>query len=164
MHTCSLLETLPPTLLENVDHCVGNQPDQQMETVAAWYLNVLQFHRFWSVDDTQVCVATTLNQSLFNPIPRCRCAQTTARSAQSSWPTTRRPSKCPLTSPQPARRARVRSRLGILLLSRMLVTPVQEFVEFYGGAGVQHIALLTPDILTSVSMLSCTHDRLTHGA
>lgn len=30
---------------------------------------------------------------------------------------------------------------------------IEEYVDFYGGAGVQHIALRTPDILTSVSNL-----------
>lgn len=28
---------------------------------------------------------------------------------------------------------------------------IQEFVEYYGGAGVQHIALNTNDIITAVS-------------
>lgn len=28
---------------------------------------------------------------------------------------------------------------------------IQEFVDFYGGAGVQHIAINTPDIITSVT-------------
>jgi len=30
---------------------------------------------------------------------------------------------------------------------------IQEYVEYYGGAGVQHIALNTPDIITAVSSL-----------
>lgn len=30
---------------------------------------------------------------------------------------------------------------------------IQEYVDFYGGAGVQHIALRTPDILKSISQL-----------
>ena len=37
-----------------VDHLVGNQPDLEMEDAAAWYEKMLQFHRFWSVDDKQV--------------------------------------------------------------------------------------------------------------
>lgn len=39
---------------EAIDHCVGNQPDLQMEPVAAWYEKMLDFHRFWSVDDTMM--------------------------------------------------------------------------------------------------------------
>ena len=28
---------------------------------------------------------------------------------------------------------------------------IQEYVDYYGGAGVQHIAMSTPDIITTVS-------------
>lgn len=42
---------VPVPELLYIDHCVGNQPDQQMEPVAQWYENILDFHRFWSVDD-----------------------------------------------------------------------------------------------------------------
>jgi len=31
---------------------VGNQPDLQMEPVVRYYEKALQFHRFWSVDDS----------------------------------------------------------------------------------------------------------------
>lgn len=34
-----------------IDHCVGNQADGEMEPVASWYEKMLDFHRFWSVDD-----------------------------------------------------------------------------------------------------------------
>lgn len=40
----------PPKLLF-IDHCVGNQPDGEMEAVASWYEKMLDFHRFWSIDD-----------------------------------------------------------------------------------------------------------------
>ena len=30
---------------------------------------------------------------------------------------------------------------------------IQEYVEYYGGAGAQHIALLTDDIITTVTLL-----------
>jgi 4-hydroxyphenylpyruvate dioxygenase len=43
---------MPPVELIEVDHCVGNQPDLQMEGVAQWYEKMLDFHRFWSVDDS----------------------------------------------------------------------------------------------------------------
>ncbi|OTF83350.1 4-hydroxyphenylpyruvate dioxygenase-like protein, partial [Euroglyphus maynei] len=48
------LSTLPNIGLLHIDHVVGNQPENQMEKVAQWYEKVLQFHRFWSVDDTQM--------------------------------------------------------------------------------------------------------------
>jgi hypothetical protein len=37
-----------------LDHCVGNQPDQQMEPASQWYEKMLLFHRFWSVDDSVI--------------------------------------------------------------------------------------------------------------
>eukprot|EP01083_Nonionella_stella_P154288 496959_1 len=45
---------LPECGLEFIDHCVGNQPDGEMVQVAEWYEKVLDFHRFWSVDDKQI--------------------------------------------------------------------------------------------------------------
>lgn len=39
---------------EAVDHVVGNQPDLEMEPVAAWYEKMLDFHRFWSADDSVI--------------------------------------------------------------------------------------------------------------
>ena len=44
----------PVVGLKFIDHVVGNQPDEEMENVAAWYEKNLMFHRFWSVDDKQV--------------------------------------------------------------------------------------------------------------
>jgi 4-hydroxyphenylpyruvate dioxygenase len=46
-----LNKLLPPCDLRYIDHCVGNQPDGEMEPVASWYEKMLDFHRFWSVDD-----------------------------------------------------------------------------------------------------------------
>ncbi|KNC87168.1 4-hydroxyphenylpyruvate dioxygenase [Sphaeroforma arctica JP610] len=45
---------LPPVSLTHIDHCVGNMPDQGMVPVCEWYENILEFHRFWSVDDSQM--------------------------------------------------------------------------------------------------------------
>jgi len=45
---------LPVPEIELVDHVVGNQPDLEMEPVASWYEKMLDFHRFWSVDDSMV--------------------------------------------------------------------------------------------------------------
>jgi len=39
-------------VFEALDHCVGNQPDMEMEPAASWYEKMLDWHRFWSVDDT----------------------------------------------------------------------------------------------------------------
>jgi 4-hydroxyphenylpyruvate dioxygenase len=47
-------EKLTPINIEAIDHVVGNQPDLEMEGVATWYEKMLDFHRFWSVDDTMM--------------------------------------------------------------------------------------------------------------
>ena len=44
-----------PGKLDFIDHVVGNQADQEMESVANYYEKSLQFHRFWSIDDKLVC-------------------------------------------------------------------------------------------------------------
>ena len=44
----------PAIGLKFVDHVVGNQPDQQMVPVTESYEKNLMFHRFWSVDDSQI--------------------------------------------------------------------------------------------------------------
>ena len=44
----------PASDLKFIDHLVGNQPDLEMEDAAKWYETMLQFHRFWSVDDSEV--------------------------------------------------------------------------------------------------------------
>ena len=40
--------------MQFIDHLVGNQPDESMVPVAQWYEKALQFHRFWSVDDSVI--------------------------------------------------------------------------------------------------------------
>ena len=47
-------ELVPVPELEFIDHVVGNQPDMEMEPVASWYEKMLDFHRFWSVDDSMI--------------------------------------------------------------------------------------------------------------
>lgn len=49
-----LNEVLDRPELDVIDHCVGNQPDLEMEPVAQWYEKMLDFHRYWSVDDSMI--------------------------------------------------------------------------------------------------------------
>jgi len=101
-----------------IDHCVGNQPDNEMENVCNWYQNTLNFHRFWSVDDSQVHTQYSSLRSI----------------VMTDFDET---IKMPLNEPADGMRK----------------SQIQEYVEYHGGAGVQHIALNTPDILTAVSAL-----------
>ncbi|XP_039735312.1 4-hydroxyphenylpyruvate dioxygenase [Pteropus medius] len=116
--TDTLLSKLPQCNLEIIDHVVGNQPDQEMLPASEWYLNNLQFHRFWSVDDKMVhteysslrsIVMTNYEESI----------------------------KIPINEPAPGKKK----------------SQIQEYVDYYGGAGVQHIALKTQDIITTIRHL-----------
>lgn len=49
-----LNEVMTPPLFENIDHCVGNQPELEMEPIVQWYEKMLEFHRYWSVDDSLI--------------------------------------------------------------------------------------------------------------
>ena len=37
--------------MEIIDHIVSNHAENDMEPTAEWYIKMLDFHRFWSVDD-----------------------------------------------------------------------------------------------------------------
>lgn len=114
----NLLKTLPPIHLNFIDHCVGNQPDNQMEISAQWYEKKLQFHRFWSVDDSQIHT----EYSALRSIVMTNYEETI---------------KIPINEPAPGKKK----------------SQIAEYVEYYGGAGVQHIALNTNDIITAIKNL-----------
>ncbi|CAL7946872.1 unnamed protein product [Xylocopa violacea] len=111
-------KSLPKVGLNFVDHVVGNQPDKQMEPVAKWYERCLQFHRFWSVDDTQLHTEYSALRSI----------------VMTNWEET---VKLPINEPAPGKKR----------------SQIQEYVEYYGGAGVQHIALNTNDIIKAIKNL-----------
>jgi len=113
-----LLKGLPSTKLNFIDHVVGNQPDLQMESVASWYERILQFHRFWSVDDSQIHT----EYSALRSIVMANYEETV---------------KMPINEPANGKKK----------------SQIQEYVEYYGGGGVQHIALNTDDIIQAVSNL-----------
>ncbi|XP_069922258.1 4-hydroxyphenylpyruvate dioxygenase isoform X2 [Oryctolagus cuniculus] len=169
-----LLSKLPSCSLEIIDHIVGNQPEQEMvsasECIAIgpafcqkiltsplktnchhkganlgfrkvevgagqagprlalgadasrWplcrYLRNLQFHRFWSVDDTQVHTEYSSLRSIV-----------VANYEESI--------KMPINEPAPGRKK----------------SQIQEYVDYNGGAGVQHIALKTHDIISAIRHL-----------
>lgn len=104
--------------LQFIDHCVGNQPDLKMEDVASWYERNLQFHRFWSVDDTQMHTEFSALRSV----------------VMASW---NEKIKMPINEPAPGKRK----------------SQIEEYVEYNGGAGVQHIALRTFNILETIQTM-----------
>ncbi|XP_044754776.1 4-hydroxyphenylpyruvate dioxygenase [Coccinella septempunctata] len=113
-----MTKALPPANLDFIDHVVGNQPEDSMESAAKWYEEVLQFHRFWSVDDTQLHTEYSALRSI----------------VMSNWEEN---IKLPINEPAPGKKK----------------SQIEEYVDYYGGAGVQHIALNTQDIITSVKNL-----------
>lgn len=38
----------------HIDHVVGNQPDQEMEPTVEWYEKMLDFQRYFTIDDTML--------------------------------------------------------------------------------------------------------------
>ena len=113
-----LNEKLPVVDLKFIDHVVGNQPDLEMEAAASWYEKMLDFHRFWSVDDKMIHTEYSSLRSIvvadFDEVV-----------------------KMPINEPAAGKRK----------------SQIQEYVEYYGGAGVQHVALVTTDIIRTVTAL-----------
>ena len=86
-----------------------------MEAVASWYEKMLDFHRFWSVDDTMIHT----NYSSLRSIVVADFDEKV---------------KMPINEPANGIRK----------------SQIQEYVEYYGGPGVQHIAMRTNDIIPTV--------------
>lgn len=111
-----LQRLLPSVTLEAIDHCVGNQDWGKMEEACAYYERCLSFHRFWSVDDSQISTEFSALNSIVMASPNNVV-------------------KMPINEPAPGKKK----------------SQIEEYVDFYGGAGVQHIALRTNDIIAAVS-------------
>lgn len=109
---------LPQVQLEAIDHCVGNQDWDEMENVCDYYENVLGFHRFWSVDDKDICTEYSALKSIVMSSPNDVV-------------------KMPINEPAKGKKK----------------SQIEEYVDFYGGAGVQHIALRTSDIIRDITNL-----------
>ena len=50
-----LQEYLPKVDVLEIDHCVGAQPWEGLDPVVSYYENALNFHRYWTVDDREMC-------------------------------------------------------------------------------------------------------------
>lgn len=89
-----------------------------MTGVSKAYEDYFQFHRFWSVDDSQIHTEYSSLRSIVVTDYDERV-------------------KMPINEPAPGMRK----------------SQIQEYVDYYGGAGVQHIALNTSDILEAIKAL-----------
>ncbi|KIV84729.1 4-hydroxyphenylpyruvate dioxygenase [Exophiala sideris] len=107
---------LPKVDLMHVDHCVGNQDWDEMEAACEYYEKTLGFHRFWSVDDKDICTDYSALKSIVMASPDEKI-------------------KMPINEPAKGIRK----------------SQIEEYVDWYNGAGVQHIALRTDDIISTVT-------------
>ncbi|PWY91908.1 4-hydroxyphenylpyruvate dioxygenase [Aspergillus sclerotioniger CBS 115572] len=109
---------LPGVHLNRIDHCVGNQDWDEMDRVCQYYEKALGFHRFWSVDDKQICTEYSALKSIVMASPNEIV-------------------KMPINEPAHGKKK----------------SQIEEYVDFYNGAGVQHIALLTDNIIRDITNL-----------
>jgi len=107
---------LPPCSLDVIDHCVGNQDWEKMEEACDFYEQCLGFHRFWSVDDKDICTEFSALKSIVMASPNDVV-------------------KMPINEPAVGKKK----------------SQIEEYVDFYNGPGVQHIALKTPNIIETVT-------------
>ena len=113
-----LQDILPVVGLNYIDHCVGNQPDGEMIQACEMYEQQLGFHRFWSVDDSQIHTEYSALRSIVMADPTEKV-------------------KMPINEPAMGKKK----------------SQITEYCEYYGGAGVQHIALNTKNVIQAVSNL-----------
>ena len=101
-----------------IDHCVSNQPSDMMVEICQRYERMLGFHRFWSVDDKEVCT----DYSSLRSIVMAEYDEKV---------------KMPINEPAPGKHK----------------SQIDEYIEFYGGPGIQHIAINTSNIIEAVSLM-----------
>jgi len=116
--TDPLARFLPQVQLSAIDHCVGNQDWDEMENACEYYEKVLGFHRFWSVDDKDICTEYSALKSIVMSSPNDVV-------------------KMPINEPAKGKKQ----------------SQIEEYVDFYGGPGVQHIALRTDNIVRDITNL-----------
>lgn len=112
-------KVLKDTNVLYIDHVVGNQPDNEMEPTVEWYEKMLDFHRFWSVDDKIIHTEySSLNSVVVTDFDENV--------------------KMPINEPAKGKKK----------------SQIQEYVDYYIGAGVQHIALRTENIIEAITALT----------
>ncbi|KAI5293782.1 hypothetical protein KEM52_005235 [Ascosphaera acerosa] len=110
-----IMQLLPEVGLSHIDHCVGNQDWDQMDNACEYYEKAFGFHRFWSVDDKDICTDFSALKSIVMASPNDVV-------------------KMPINEPAKGKKQ----------------SQIEEYVDFNDGAGVQHIALHTSDIVRDI--------------
>ncbi|KAE9551898.1 hypothetical protein FO519_004889 [Halicephalobus sp. NKZ332] len=110
-------KNLDPIFIESLDHVVENYSEDTTASVADWYNKILNFHRFWSIDDNQVHTSYSALK-----------AQIVSNSSN----------EVQVTLVEPV--SGISNKRG----------QVQEFLDFHGGPGIQHIAFKVSNITSVV--------------
>eukprot|EP00461_Guttulinopsis_vulgaris_P000426 UN00426 len=123
---------LPDTKLQFIDHIVGNQRDGEMESVVQHYLKVYDFHRYWSVDDKQICTEFSALRSI----------------VVSDFDETVR---FPVNEPaEGLKKSQIQEFVEFYGISSGIAPNNHIGVE---GVGVQHVAIHTEDIISTISAM-----------
>ncbi|KAJ5197420.1 hypothetical protein N7449_007899 [Penicillium cf. viridicatum] len=117
-HTHNLQKHLPKIDIVEIDHCVGNQPWDGLDGIVKYYENALNFHRFWTVDDKEMCTDFSAMRSVVVSSPN-------------------EVIKMPMNEPTVGKKK----------------SQIEEFCDYYNGAGCQHIAFRTSNIIEAVDSL-----------
>lgn len=102
-----------------IDHIVGNHPLGDMEPTVQWYEKMLDFHRFWSIDDSIIHTEYSSLKSIvvadYDEVI-----------------------KMPQNEPAIGKRK----------------SQIQEYVDYYYGSGVQHVAINITNIIETITNLT----------
>jgi 4-hydroxyphenylpyruvate dioxygenase len=101
-----------------LDHVVSNHAMGEMEVTVDWYEKILDFHRYWSIDDSMLHT----QYSSLNSIVVADFDETI---------------KLPQNEPAIGKRK----------------SQIQEYVDYYNGSGVQHIAINVDNIIEIITNL-----------
>lgn len=102
-----------------IDHIVSNHAYGDMKATVDWFLQILDFHIFWSVDDKIIHTEySSLSSTVIADFDETI--------------------KMPQNEPAIGKKGK---------------SQIQEYVEYYNGSGVQHIAISTDNIIDTVTIL-----------
>ncbi|CAG8243163.1 unnamed protein product [Penicillium salamii] len=139
--TDRLQELLPNIDLLEVDHCVGNQGWNGLDGIVNYYENTLNFHRYWTVDDKEMCSDFSAMRSVVVASPN-------------------EVIKMPLNEPAKGKKKSQIEEYALSLLRfhkyLHLISANDvwyRFCDYYNGAGCQHIAFRTHNIIEAVDGL-----------
>lgn len=110
---------LPLPKFKCIDHIVSNHAYGDMKATVDWFLKILDFHIFWSVDDKIIHTEySSLTSTVIADFDETI--------------------KMPQNEPAIGKKGK---------------SQIQEYVEYYNGSGVQHIAISTENIIETIGIL-----------